>query len=353
MPESLIAAIDWGQDGPWLALLGLLLGLGLPVALYELIDRWAAKRIAIDRVALATRYGGFMNSWAVFGRGAKDYRDLRPMFPEADAAELARYADGTACIVARFATLAKAQAAGSGAFGSFAAAGVEIDEAGLRFAAGGEQQGRYKLGQWLVVEDTLLAIYGPDAAALTQRRRQLPCLKQRGIIPPLAWARSRLGFSLLAAVWLIMLMLLLVPLLEQAQAARPAAMAAPLSEAVLQERLLALGQGNNLLVGPGAVPGALRVERRYDNTVFSDLLDISDAGRYVGALELRFDAASRSVNVLRLTGQLQAPGMAGHAMLPPARWFNLAGLGPQDAQLRDAVRAAVLAAGWNWQPRLW
>jgi len=349
----LLVAIDWSQDGPWLALLGLLLGLGLPVALYELIDRWAAKRIGIDRVALATRYGGFMNSWAVFGRGAKDYRDLRPMFPEAEAAELARYGDGTACIVARFGNVAQAQAAGNGAFGSFAAAGVEIDEAGLRFAAGGAQQGRYKLGLWLVVEDTLLAIYGPDTAALTQRRRQLPCLKHRGIIAPLAWARSRLGFSLLAASWLVLLMLLLVPVLEQAQAARPMAGVAPLSQAALQERLLALGQGNNLLVAPGAKAGALRIERRYDNAVFSDLLDISDGGRYVGALELRFDAASRSVNVLRLTGQLQAPSLAGQASLPPARWFNLAGLGPNDVQLREAARAAVLAAGWSWRPRLW
>ncbi|WP_428247320.1 hypothetical protein [Ferrovibrio sp.] len=354
--QAVIDSIDWQQDGPWLALLGLLLGLGLLLAVFDLLDRWAASHLAIDRVALATRYGGFMNSWAVFGRGATDYRDLKPMFPGAEAAEMARYGDGTACIVARFNDPAQARAQierGNGrSLGSFAAAGVEIGEAGLTFAtAEPGERARYRLGQWLAVEDTLLAVYGPDAASLAKRRRQLPCLQQRTILPVFVWLRSRAGFSLLAGLWLLLLGAGLVPLLERVQAARPLAGAAVQDEAGLRRALQALGEGRSVLrvTEEGDV---LRIERRVDDPRLADLLDLSEGGRFVAALELRFDDTARSVSVLRLAGRLQGSSMAGQPPLPPARWFNLAGLGPDDGALRDVARAAVLAAGWQWQPRL-
>jgi hypothetical protein len=351
-----IEAIDWQQDGPWLALLGLLLGLGLLLAVFDLLDRWAASHLAIDRVALATRYGGFMNSWAVFGRGATDYRDLKPMFPGAEAAEMARYGDGTACIVARFndPALARAQIErGNGrSLGSFAAAGVEIGEAGLTFATveSGERA-RYRVGQWLAVEDTLLAVYGPDAAALAKRRRQLPCLQQRHVLPALVWLRSRAGFSLLAALWLLLLGAGLVPLLERVQAVKPAAGTVVQEVAALRSALLALGERRSVL-RVSEEGDALRIARRLDDPRLADLLDLSEGGRFIAALELRFDDTAKTVAVLRLAGRLQAAANAGEPPLPPARWLNLAGLGPDDGALRDAARAVVLAAGWQWQPRL-
>ncbi|MBP7066136.1 hypothetical protein [Ferrovibrio sp.] len=360
MPERIAVVLewrpDWGQDGPWLVLLGLLFGLGLLLLVFELLDRWAARQLSIDRVALAMRYGGFMNSWAVFGRHASDYRDLKPMFPEAEAAEFARFGDGTACIVARFADAAQARTAGSGAFGSFAASGVEADETGLRFnteSRSGGNFAQYALGQWLVAEDTLVAVYGPDAASVARRRRQLPCLKQPAMPRPLLWLRSRLGFSLLCLAWLVLLAGLLLPLLEHSQAVLPPPGLAAQDEAALRARLQALTtpRDGGLLVSAGALPGSLRIERRYDDARFFDALDFGDFGRAVAAIELRLEPASRSVKVLRLTGRLQSPDMAGQPPLPPARWYNLAGLAPTDAALQASLRELVLSQGWAWRPQ--
>lgn len=350
-------SVDWGRDGPWLVLLGLLFGLGLLLLVFELLDRWAARQLNIDRVALAMRYGGFMNSWAVFGRHASDYRDLKPMFPEAEAAEFARFGDGTACIVARFADATQARAAGSGAFGSFAASGVEADETGLRFnteSRGGGNFAQYALGQWLVAADTLVAVYGPDAASVARRRRQLPCLKQPAMPRPLFWLRSRLGFSLLSLAWLCVLAGLLLPLWEYSQAIMPPPSATVQDEAILRARLQALAapRDGGLLVAAGTAPGSLRIERRYDDARFFDTLDFGDYGRAVAAIELRFDPASRSVNALRLTGRLQSPDMAGQPPLPPLRWFNLAGLGHTDSALQASLRELVLSQGWTWRPQI-
>lgn len=344
---------DWGQDGPWLVLLGLLLGLGLLLLVFGLLDRWATRQLGIDRVALAMRYGGFMNSWAVFGRHASDYRDLKPMFPTAEAAEFARFGDGTACIVARFADATQARAAGSGAFGSFAASGVEADETGLRFNTESRSFAQYAQGQWLVAEDTLVAVYGPDAASVARRRRQLPCLKQPTMPRPLLWLRSRLGFSLLCLAWLVLLAGLLLPLLEHSQAVLPPPGLAAQDEAALRARLQALTtpRDGGLLVSAGALPGSLRIERRYDDARFFDALDFGDFGHAVAAIELRLEPASRSVKVLRLTGRLQSPDMAGQPPLPPARWYNLAGLAPTDAALQASLRDLVLSQGWAWRPQ--
>ena len=49
--------VDWAANGPWLALLLVRAGgIGLPAALYALLDRWAASRLRLDTIALATRY---------------------------------------------------------------------------------------------------------------------------------------------------------------------------------------------------------------------------------------------------------------------------------------------------------
>ncbi len=351
---------DWGSDGPWLLLLLLLLGLLLPSLGIAWFDRWLAGLSRIDRVALAVRYGGFMNSWAVFGRGATDYRDLKPMFPQAEAAELARFSDGTACIVARFADAALARAAGTGAFGSFAAAGVQAEGGGLLFrtesrrgkaALPGSQQGQYQVGQWLVAEDTLFAFYGTDIINLTRRRRQLPCLKQPTLRPALAWLHGRPGFALLCGLWVGLLLAVLLPPLEASLAHLPLPASAVQDEDTLRARLQAVvRQDGGLQLQPGDAAGSFRIERRYDLPRFTDMLDMADFGRSVVALELRFDAASRSVNVLRLTARLPAPDMAGD-VAPPQQWFNLGGLLVADPALPVLLREAVLAQGWLWRPR--
>jgi hypothetical protein len=347
---GIVAQLDWSKDGPWLALLLLLAaGIGLPAGLYALFDRWAAARLRIDTIALATRYGGYMNSWAVFGRHASEYRDLRPLFPEAQAAELARFHDGTACIAARFRSRAAAEAAAEQRFGSFAAAGVEYADAGVSFqtASAGDKKG-YARGQWLVIGDTLFAFYGPDSRALSRRRQAVPALRARRFPGPLRLLHSRTGHAMAVLLWLGLLMIVAGRCLELA-AIRPGT-GAPVGTVELRARLNALNAGGQR-VATVQRPGGMTIAGRGDDLRQRDLGLL--AGRdWLTGLDLSFDRDSNTVRALPLVGRSGEAERLGAAPAPPKRWRNNSLLIETDDVLLRAVRDAVTEAGWTWQPVL-
>lgn len=347
--------LDWISDGPWLALLLLLVsGIALPVLLYNLFDHWASRRLRLDTVALATRYGGFMNSWAVFGRHAGEYRDLRPLFPEAQAAELARFHDNTATIAARFRSARTAAEAAEQRFGSFAAAGVEYADAGISFQAGsrpGEGRSPYARGQWLVIGDTLFAFYAPDSAALARRRQATPALRARRFPGPLRILHSRSGHFLLTLLWVAAHLAGASLILERSVARETTVV--PIAEAELRERLVLLEEYRDrvraMLLGE---PGGFMLAERPDDLRSLDLDRL--AGRtWLTGLQLDFDARQTEVSVLILTGRTGEPLGGNAEPAPPERWRNnLLLLEPGD-QLLLAVRNTVLQAGWSWRPVLW
>src|SRR3546814_14260232 len=65
----------------------------------------------------------------------------------------------------------------------------------------------------------------------------------------------------------------------------------------------------------------------------------------------RFRSRNSTVNVLSLVGQAVESG-DGDVRLPEDWRSNLL-LGDPDDAVAAALRSAVLAAGWTWQPRLW
>ncbi len=347
--------LDWSNDGPWLAMLLLLVsGVALPVLLYNLFDHWASRRLRLDTVALATRYGGFMNSWAVFGRHAGEYRDLRPLFPEAQAAELARFHDNTATIAVRFRSARAAAAAAEQRFSSFAAAGVEFADAGISFQAGtrpGEGRSPYARGQWLMIGDTLFAFYAPDSAALARRRQATPALRARRFPGPLRVLHSRTGHFLLVLLWITAHLGVASLMLERA-AARDTA-GTPVAEAELRHRLVLL-EGHRahvraMLLGE---PGGFMLAERPDDLRSLDLDRL--AGRtWLTGLQLDFDAQRNEVKALILTGRASEPASGDASPAPPERWrSNLLLLEPADPLL-VAARETVLNAGWSWQPVFW
>lgn len=347
--DAYLDAIDWTRHGPWLVVLYLLVvGLGLPYALFDLLDRLAARGISVDHVALATRFGGFMNSWAVFGRGAKEYRDLRPLFPDAEAAELARYDDDTACFVARFPDAATAQRAATEHFGSFAAAGIEFAEAGLSF----ETERDAGRGQWLLVGDTLLAFYGPDSERLAARRRQMPALRERGLLLPLLALSGRQAFTLFALVWVALQVAAVSDALQRAAELPPgAAQAIPLD--ALRDRFAALDRtGGSVRVLRQEAGGVLIVERRYDDPRWHDFARLQN-GPFAARVVLRFDAPSRRVESRVLIGRAAEPDLASIPPAPPRRWHNLTGWSGRFDPLAEDVARVTQAAGWRWAPRLW
>jgi hypothetical protein len=344
------AQINWAADGPWFALLLLLAGgIAAPAGFYALLDRWAASRLRIDSIALATRYGGYMNSWAVFGRHASEYRDLRPLFPAAQAAELARFHDGTACIAARFRTPEAAQAAAEERFGSFAAAGVEYADAGVSFQteAGHEKKG-YARGQWLVIGDTLFAFYGPDSAALSRRRHAIPALRARRFPGPLRLLHSRGGHGAVMLLWLVLLLAGASRCLEFA--AQREAMGTPISTSELRMRLTALNAGGQR-VAAALRPNGMRIAGHGEDLRWRDLGLL--AGRdWLTGLDLSFDRERHVVTALPLVGRSGEAERLGAAPPPPKRWHNNTLLIEGDDALLVAVRDAVTEAGWTWQLRL-
>lgn len=349
--------LDWSSDGPWLTVLLLLVsGVVLPVLLYNLFDHWASRRLRLDSVALATRYGGFMNSWAVFGRHAGEYRDLRPLFPEAQAAELARFHDNTATIAARFRSARAAAAAAEQRFGSFAAAGVEYADAGISFQAGsgrpGEGRSPYARGQWLVIGDTLFAFYAPDSHALARRRQATPALRARRFPGPLRLLHSRTGHFCLMLLWAAAHLAVASRMLE-ATAARSAGAAAPVAEAELRERLTLLEEYRDrvkvVLLGE---PGDFMLAERPDDLRSMDLDRL--AGRaWLTGLQLDFDTQQNGVRALILISRVGETAGSNSAANAPARWHNNLLLVEPDDPLLRAVRETVLKAGWSWQPALW
>jgi hypothetical protein len=359
MSEALAAAmagrfdwsrIDWAADGPWFALLLLLAGgIILPAGVYALLDRWAASRLRIDSIALATRYGGYMNSWAVFGRHASEYRDLRPLFPEAQAAELARFHDGTACIVARFRSRQAAEAAAEQRFGSFAAAGVEYADAGVSFQTegSGEKKG-YARGQWLVIGDTLFAFYGSDSAALARRRHAIPALRARRFPGPLRLLHSRAGHGVVMMLWLALLLVGAGRCLELA--AQHVAVRAPVSTSELRMRLSALDAGGQR-VAVVLRPGGMMIAGHGEDLRQRDLGLL--AGRdWLTGFDLAFDRERNIVTAVPLVGRSGEAERLGAAPPPPKRWHNNTLLIDGDDTLLVAVRDAVTEAGWTWQLRL-
>lgn len=342
------AAIDWGANGPWLVLLLILLaGIALPAGLYALFDHWAARRLRIDTIALATRYGGFMNSWAVFGRHATEYRDLRPLFPEAQAAELARFPDGTACIAARFRTETAAEEAAIQRFASFAAAGVEYADAGVSFQTGGEKG--YARGQWLVIGDTIFAFYGADSTALARRRQATPALRARRFPGPLRLLHGRSGHAVVVAFWLAAVLALAGQWIERSVAV--AGEGAPLPAGELRLRLIGL-DSSSLRLNAMRQPEGLIIVGRADDLLQKDLGLL--AGRdWITGLDLILDTERSVVKALPIIGRSDAPARLGEAPPPPERWRNNALLVEGDDPLLKAVRDTVLAAGWEWQPVLW
>lgn len=345
--------LDWSGDGPWLVVLLLLVsGVALPVLLYNLFDHWASRRLRLDAVALATRYGGFMNSWAVFGRHAGEYRDLRPLFPGAQAAELARFHDSTATIAVRFRTAKAAAEAAEQRFGSFAAAGVEYTDAGISFQAGGKQgegHSPYTRGQWLVIGDTLFAFYAPDSDALARRRQATPALRARRFPGPLRMLHSRSGHFVLLLLWLAAHLAAAGLMLERA--ARREAQGTAIAEAELRDRLALLEEHRDrvrvMLLGD---PGAFTLAGRADDLRSLDLDRL--AGRsWLTGLQLDFDPQRRVVRALALIGQT-GDGSDAKAV-PPERWRNNALLLAPDDPLMAAARDTALKAGWTWQPVLW
>jgi hypothetical protein len=351
--RSGMAEVDWAANGPWLAVLLILLsGVALPAGLYALFDRWAARRLRIDTVALATRYGGFMNSWAVFGRHAGEYRDLRPLFPDAQAAELARFHDGTACIAARFRSEAAAQAAAEQRFASFAAAGVEYNDAGVSFQTvnAGEKRRGYVRGQWLVIGDTLFAFYGPDSETLARRRQAIPALRARRFPGPLRLLHSRSGYGLIAMLWIAAHLTVASLWLERT--AHRAGDGAPVPAGELRLRLIALDGSGDLRLAIHRNPRGLTIAGRSDDLRLRDLGLL--AGRdWITGLDLVIDAERSVVRALPLVGRSGAAERLGDSPAPPARWRNNALLLEDNDPLLQAVRNAVVAAGWDWQPVIW
>jgi hypothetical protein len=342
--------IDWGADGPWLALLLLLAGgITLPAGLYALLDRWAASRLRTDTIALATRYGGYMNSWAVFGRHASEYRDLRPLFPEAQAAELARFHDGTACIAARFRNRAAAEAAAETRFGSFAAAGVEYADAGISFQveATGDKKG-YARGQWLVIGDTLFAFYGPDSATLARRRHAIPALRARRFPGPLRLLHSRGGHGAIMLAWLALLLIGAGHCIEFS--AQRQGTGAPVTMTELRHRLTLLDAGGQR-VATTLRPGGMTIAGHGEDLRQRDLGLL--AGRdWLTGLDLTFDRERRIVKALPLVGRSGEAERLGAAPPPPKRWHNNTLLIESDDALLLSVRDAVTEAGWTWQLKL-
>lgn len=342
--------IDWAANGPWLALALLLAGgILLPAGLYALLDRWAAARLRVDSIALATRYGGYMNSWAVFGRHASEYRDLRPLFPEAQAAELARFHDGTACIAARFRSPAAAAAAAEQRFGSFAAAGVEYADAGISFQTEGSGEGKgYARGQWLVIGDTLFAFYGPDSAALARRRHAIPALRARRFPGALRLLHSRAGHGAVTLVWLALLLAgagRCIELAAQREAART-----PVTTSELRMRLSALDAGGQR-VAVALRPDGMMIAGHGEDLRQRDLGLL--AGRdWLTGLDLSFDRERHIVTALPLVGRSGEAERLGAAPPPPKRWHNNTLLIEGDDLLLLAARDAVTEAGWTWQLRL-
>lgn len=346
--------VDWSGDGPWLAMLLVLVsGVALPVLLYNLFDRWASRRLRLDTVALATRYGGFMNSWAVFGRHAGEYRDVRPLFPGAQAAELARFHDNTATIVARFRSAKAAGEAAAQRFASFAAAGVEYTDAGISFQAGGsDRQGSsYAKGQWLVIGDTLFAFYAPDSKALARRRQATPALRARRFPGPLRMLHSRMGHFILSAAWIMAHLAVAGAFLERA--ALRQGTGEPLPEAELRSRVMLLEQRRDRLqVTLLGTPGELMLSSRVDDPRSLDFDRL--AGRiWLTGLQLDFDPRHHRVTVLPLVGQAGEPESSGGSFTAPDRWLNNPMLLEPEDLLLASVRDTVLAAGWSWQPVLW
>lgn len=344
---GMVTELDWAKDGPWLALLLLLVGgIGLPAGLYALFDRWAASRLRLDTIALATRYGGYMNSWAVFGRHASEYRDLRPLFPNAQAAELARFHDGTACIAARFKTAEAAQAAAEQRFGSFAAAGVEYADAGISFQTGGEKG--YARGQWLVIGDTLFAFYGPDSAALARRRHVVPALRARRFPGPLRALHSRSGHAVAMVLWIALLLYGAGRCIEMT--GRQAGEGTPVSASELRMRLNSLDAGGQR-VSAILRPGGMTIAGRGDDLRQRDLGLL--AGRdWLTGFDLVFDRDRNTVWAMPLVGRTGEAERVGAAPPPPKRWRNNTLLIETDDALLAAVRRAVTEAGWTWQPML-
>lgn len=342
--------INWAADGPWFALLLLLAGgIAVPAGFYALLDRWAASRLRIDSIALATRYGGYMNSWAVFGRHASEYRDLRPLFPEAQAAELARFHDGTACIAARFRNPDAAQAAAEQRFGSFASAGVEYADAGVSFQteAGAEKKG-YARGQWLVIGDTLFAFYGADSAALARRRHAIPALRARRFPGPLRILHSRAGHGAVVLLWLVLLLVGAARCIEFA--AQREGVRAPIPTSELRMRLTALDAGGQR-VAVALRPSGMRIAGHGEDLRQRDLGLL--AGRdWLTGLDLSFDRERNVVTALPLVGRSGETERLGAAPPPPKRWHNNTLLIDGDDVLLLAVRDAVTEAGWTWQLRL-
>ncbi|HEX6956470.1 MAG TPA: hypothetical protein VF194_00660 [Ferrovibrio sp.] len=340
---------DWTGEGPWLAMLLLLVGgVGVPVGVYEIFDRWAARRLRVDTVALATRYGGFMNSWAVFGRHASEYRDVRPLFPGALAAELARFGDGTAVMAARFRNAADADTAAAQRFASFAAQGVEYAEAGLSFQLSGEKPGSYACGQWLVIGAMLFAFYGPDSAALKRRRQATPALRARRFPGPLRLLHSRWGHGLLISAWMGAAIIGAGQMLETAAQRRGEG--GPVPEVVLRQRLAALAE-RGIPVVTWSEGDALMIAERPDDLRSKDF-DILAGRNWLSGLRLRFDPGHNSVSALLLVGR-SAPGQDGMAAALPDTWHNNALLFDPDDPLMMSVRDAIQSAGWTWRPRLW
>jgi hypothetical protein len=348
--------LDLQQQAPWLALLLVLLGgIVLPAGLYGLFDHWAANRLRLDTVALATRYGGFMNSWAVFGRHADEYRDLRPIFPTAQAAEFARFADGTATIAARFPSASAAVAATADTFGSFAASGIEQADAGLSFRTGQARSGQagrgYACGQWLLIDDTLFVFYGPDVAALARRRRATPALRTRRFPGPLRLLHGRGGHGVIMLLWTLGTLAAASWLFEAGGRSAPAAAAAQADLSALRLRLAGLRIGGQtlrllpLLDGSGRQLAILPPDE-----LRNPELDRLAGRTWLSGVELQFDARNGVVNVLALVGHAGATA-DGDAL--PERWRSNALLNDPDDPLVAALRRAVLAAGWTWQPRLW
>lgn len=345
--------VDWSGDGPWLAmLLVLVTGVALPVLLYNLFDRWASRRLRLDTVALATRYGGFMNSWAVFGRHAGEYRDIRPLFPAAQAAELARFHDNTATIVARFRSANAAAEAAEDRFASFAAAGVEYADAGISFQAGKDRQrSSYAKGQWLVIGDTLFAFYAPDSNALARRRQATPALRARRFPGPLRMLHSRTGHVILIVFWIAAHLALASATLERA--ALRQGTGEPLPEAELRSRVMLLEQHRDRLqVMLMEKPGEMMLSSRVDDPRSLDLDRL--AGRiWLTGLQLDFDPRQHRVTALPLVGQAGEPASSGGAFTAPDRWLNNPLLLEPEDPLLASVRETVVAAGWTWQPVLW
>lgn len=351
-------AVDWASDGPWLAMLLVLVGgVALPVTAYSLLDRWVLRRLRVDSVALATRYGGFMNSWAVFGRHASEYRDLRPLFPEAQAAELARFDDGTATIVARFRSPIAARRMAELRFASFAAAGVEYADAGISFQAAGDKpgatgRGRYARGQWLVIGDTLFAFYAPDSFALVKRRQATPALRVQRFPGPLRLLHSRIGHAIVASLWVAVHIFAVSVILERT-AMRPGAATAPMDEAALRQRLALFDKpGRELRARLLADADNLIVAARPDDLRRGDLDRL--AGRpWLTGVALDLDPERKIVSALVLVGQAGGSPEKDDAPSMPGRWRNNPMLRAPDDPLIAAVREAILASGWTWQPRLW